>query len=43
MQGVPLLRSETDADLRFDRVRVASGKGGYFSVDEIQVSVATDS
>lgn len=43
VQGLPLVRGRSDAGLRFDGVRVANGKGGDFSFEELEVSVLKDS
>lgn len=41
-QGLPIIRGRTDAGLRFDGVRVANGRGGDFSFEDIEVSVVKD-
>lgn len=41
-EGLPLVRGKTDANLRFDGVRVANGRGGDFSFEALQVSVVKD-
>lgn len=41
-QGLPIIRGRTDSGLRFDGVRVANGRGGDFSFEEIEVSVVKD-
>jgi len=42
VQGLPLVRGKSDAGLRFDGVRVANGRGGDFSFEDIEVSVVKD-
>lgn len=42
-QGLPVVRGQSDPGLRFDGVRVANGKGGDFSFEDIEVSVVKDS
>jgi hypothetical protein len=39
VQGVPLVRGQTHAHLRFDGVRIANGKGGDFSFADLEVAV----
>lgn len=43
VHGLPVIRGMTDAHLRFDGVRVANGKGGDFSFEDLQVMVVKDS
>ncbi|MBK8091387.1 MAG: FecR domain-containing protein [Verrucomicrobiaceae bacterium] len=43
VQGLPIVKGQTDPGLRFDGVRVANGSGGDFSFDELEVSVVKDS
>lgn len=40
--GLPLVRGRTNPGLRIDGVRIANGRGGDFSFEEIEVSVAKD-
>lgn len=42
VQGLPVVRGITDPGLRIDGVRVANGKGGDFSFEDLQVSVVKD-
>lgn len=42
VQGLPLVRGRSDRGLRFDGVRIANGRGGDFSFEDIEVSVAKD-
>lgn len=39
VEGLPLLKGKTDPNMRINRVRIANGKGGDFSFENIQVSV----
>lgn len=39
VNGVPLIRGQADAHLRFDGVRIANGKGGDFSFTDLEVAV----
>ncbi len=41
-QGLPVVRGRTDPNLRFDAIRVANGRGGDFSFEDIEVSVVKD-
>ncbi|WP_395750139.1 FecR domain-containing protein [Prosthecobacter sp.] len=43
VNGLPIVIGKTDAGLRFDGVRVATGRGGDFSFDRLRVSVIKDS
>lgn len=40
--GLPLVRGQSDPGLRFDGLRVANGRGGDFSFEDIEVSVVKD-
>lgn len=42
VQGLPIVRGKSDPGLRFDGVRIANGKGGDFSFEDIEVSVVKD-
>jgi hypothetical protein len=39
VEGLPILKGKTDPNMRINRVRIANGKGGDFSFENIQVSV----
>lgn len=41
-QGLPIVRGRTDSGLCFDGIRVANGRGGDFSFEDIEVSVVKD-
>lgn len=42
VEGLPIVKGRTDANMRIDRVRVANGRGGDFSFENIQVSVVRE-
>ncbi len=42
VQGMPIARGQSIPHLRFDGVRVANGRGGDFSFEEMEVSVVKD-
>lgn len=42
VQGLPIIRGMTGAGLRVDGIRVANGKGGDFSFEDLQVTVVKD-
>lgn len=39
VEGMPILKGQTDPNMRIDRLRIANGRGGDFSFENIQVSV----
>lgn len=42
VHGLPLAHGQSDPGLRFDGVRIANGRGGDFSFEDLEVTVAKD-
>ncbi|WP_038159772.1 FecR domain-containing protein [Verrucomicrobium sp. BvORR106] len=42
VEGLPILKGRTDANMRIDGVRIANGEGGDFSFENLQVTVVKD-